>query len=248
MLNPSGRQSFAKENRNIDKVSRSIAKLCKNSNYRIIITHGNGSQVGDQLLRNEHAKRYVPRLPLYILNAETQALIGTVIETSLRNKLALLGIKRDVCVILAHVFVDKGDSAFRKPTKQVGPFYSKKELDNELKLDRFNYIKSGSRYRRVVASPKPKEILEVETIKAEFTNKIIVTCGGGGIPTIKNGKELAGINAVIDKDLTSQLLANSVGAETMIILTNAEYIYADYEKKKGRIKGGKCKDVETESG
>ena len=236
LLDPSGRQSFAKENENINRVSKDIAKLCKNSSYRIVITHGNGSQVGDEMLRNEHAKKYVPKLPLYVLNAETQALIGTVIETALRNNLALLGVKRDVCVILAHVLVDKNDKAFKKPTKQVGPFYSKKELDSELKLDKFNYIKSGSEYRKVVASPKPKGILEVGTIQAEFKKKIVVTCGGGGVPTIKKGKELAGINAVIDKDLTTQLLANSIKAETLVILTNAEYIYSDYKRKKGKIK------------
>lgn len=236
LLDPSGRQSFAKENKNINRVSRDIARLCKDGDYRIVITHGNGSQVGDEVLRNEHAKKYVPKLPLYVLNAETQALIGTVVETALRNNLILLGIKRDVCVILAHVLVERNDRAFKRPTKQVGPFYDKKELDKELKLEKFNYIKSGSKYRRVVASPKPREILEVETIRDEFSKKIIVTCGGGGVPTIKSGKGLSGINAVIDKDLTSQLLANSIKAESLVILTNADYIYADYKKKKGKIK------------
>ena len=236
LLNPSGKQSLSKENKNIDAVSKSIAKFCKGSNRTIVITHGNGSQVGDELMRNEHAKNYVPKLPLYILNAETQALIGTIIETSLRNNLSLVGSNRDVCVILAHVMVDRDDIAFKRPTKQVGPFYSKGELDDELRLDKFSYIKFGPKYRRVVASPRPKVILEAETIMTEAKRKIVVTCGGGGIPTIKTGKQLSSVNAVIDKDLTTQLLASSIGAETLVILTNAEYIYGNYEKKTNPVK------------
>jgi len=230
LLNPSGKQYISKENRNIDKVASSIARICKTS--RVIITHGNGSQIGDELMRNEHAKKFIPKHPLYILNAETQAQIGSILETSLRNK----GIKQDISVILSHVLVEKNDKAFKTPTKQIGPFYTKEELGKELKLDRFDYKKIGNKYRMVVASPKPKEILEIYSIKEAGKRGIVIACGGGGIPTIKENGQYKNVNAVIDKDLTSQLLANSVKADKLVILTNADYVYSDYKNKKGKIK------------
>lgn len=243
LLSPSGKQSFAKENRSIEKISKEIAKVCKNNNYKIVITHGNGSQVGDELMRNEHAKRYVPKLPLYMLNAETQALMGTVIETSLQNNLKLINVDKGICVILAHVLVDEKDIAFKRPSKQIGPFYTKKELEQELKLDKFAYIKSGSRYRMVVASPKPKKVIELGSIIAESDKNIVITCGGGGVPMIKRGKRLVGIDAVIDKDLTAQLLANSIGADTLVILTNADFVYKNYKKRSGKIKEIDAKEL-----
>ncbi len=236
LLSPSGKQSLSRENKNIDRVSRSIAEFYKNTRSNIVITHGNGSQVGDELMRNEHAKKYIPKMPLYLLNAETQALIGTVIETSLRNSLNSLKISKEVCVILAHALIDENDPAFKKPSKQIGPFYTEKELYDELKLSKFSYIKSSQGYRMVVASPRPKEVLEVEAIIAEVNKNIVITCGGGGIPTIKRHGALSCIDAVIDKDLTTQLLATSIGADTMIILTNVDYIYENYEKQTGKLK------------
>jgi carbamate kinase len=242
LLDPSVKQSFSKENRNIDNVSHSIAELSKKG-YKIVVTHGNGSQVGDEIMRNEHAREHVPKLPLYILNSETQASIGTVIETSLLNSFAKLNIKRDVCVNLVHVLVNEKDPAFKRPEKRVGPFYTKKELDKELALDRFSYIKSGSKYRRVVPSPRPISILELDAIKRNMDKSIVITCGGGGVPVIRKKGILYGIDAVIDKDLTSQLLATSIKADTLIILTNADYVYDDSRKKDGGIKEVTAKDL-----
>lgn len=232
LLNPSGRQSFAKENSNMDRVAASITHLSNTGRFKILITHGNGSQVGDEMMRNEHAKRYVPKLPLYALNAETQAVIGSVIATSLRNS----GIKEDVGVVLAHVLVNRSDSAFKHPTKQVGPFYSRQELNEELKLDKFEYIQSNSKYRQVVASPRPSQILELDVIRKIAKSSVVVTCGGGGVPVIKARGGFEGVDAVIDKDLTSQLLASSVNADVLVILTNAKYVYADYSRKIRPIK------------
>ncbi|MGD0728581.1 MAG: carbamate kinase [Candidatus Micrarchaeaceae archaeon] len=234
LLDPSGKQSLFNENRNMERISKSIVKLLKTN--RIILTHGNGSQVGDELARNEHSKKFMPKMPLYVINAETQAQIGTLIETSIRNSMEELGIRKDVSVILTHVLVDKNDPCFKKPSKPIGPLYTKKELQNELKLDKFDYIKIKSKYRQVVASPKPKKILEEESIKMQSKNNLVISCGGGGIPMVKRGKKLYGISAVIDKDLTAQLLASSVGAETLVILTNEHYLYKDYKKRKGLIK------------
>lgn len=236
LLDPSGRQSISREGRNMQRVSDSIARLCGSGRYEMAVTHGNGSQVGDEIERNEHAKSHVPKLPLYALNAETQATIGSVIETSLRNSLAKAGAGRGVCAILAHVLVDKRDAAFRHPAKQVGPFYSKAELRAELRLDRFSYIAKGGRYRMVVPSPTPLRILELDPIIAAARESIVVTCGGGGIPaSIENGR-VRGVNAVIDKDRTSQLLATSMGADTLVILTNADMVYRDFSDRRSGIR------------
>jgi len=236
LLNPYGKQSFDTESRNMDIVAKSIAELCRKGDYRITITHGNGSQVGDELLRNEHAKKFVPKLPFYALNAETQATVGTIIETSILNRFKKLGMQMPVSVILAHVLVDQNDSAFGRPSKQIGPFYNIKELKEELRQGRFEYVKVGKQYRRVVASPIPKRILEVGSIKECARSGVVVTCGGGGIPVISKNGRISGVNAVIDKDLTTQLLASSMSADIMVILTNSDYVYADFPRKTGAIK------------
>lgn len=225
LLSPSGRQSLSTASRNMDRVSESIARLCKRD-YQIVITHGNGSEVGDELIRSERARRYVPEYPLHILNAETQASIGTIIVTSLMNRLNAFGIRKDVCMVLAHTLVDRNDEAFKNPKKPIGPFYTKAELRSELRVSRFDYIKHGSKYRRVVASPKPLEILELNGIREAMRTGIVVTAGGGGIPVMRQGKGFKEIDAVIDKDLTSQLLANSIGADRLVVLTDVDYIYS----------------------
>ena len=224
LLDPSDAQSFRNEGRSIDKVCRSIALVAKNN--KIIITHGNGSQVGDELVRNERAKAFVPKMPLYLLSAETQASIGSMLETSLRNSLNALGIKKEVSVVFSHVLVDRNDPAFRKPTKPVGPLYTGKELKAELGIDKFHYIKVGDRYRRVVASPKPKRILELGAIEECGKNGIVIACGGGGIPVVNREDGIYGVNAVIDKDRATQLLASSLNADRMVVLTNVDYVHS----------------------
>ena len=224
LLDPSAAQSFRNEGRSIDRVCRSIARLAKKN--RVIITHGNGSQVGDELVRNERAKAFVPKMPLYLLNAETQASIGSMLETSLRNSLNSLRVKRDVSVVFSHVLVDRNDPAFKKPTKPVGPLYTERGLKAELRISKFHYIKVGSRYRRVVASPKPKRILELRAIEECSKAGIVIACGGGGIPVVNRDNDIHGVNAVIDKDRATQLLASSLNADRMVILTNVDYVHS----------------------
>ncbi len=225
LLDPSAAQSFRNEGKSMDRVSRSIAVLSKR--HRIILTHGNGSQVGDELVRNERAKKFVSKMPLYLLNAETQATVGSIIETSLRNSLHSLRIKTDVSVICTHVVVDRDDHAFRKPTKPVGPLYSERELKEELAVEKFHYIRVGSKYRRVVASPIPKRILELESIEKCSRNGIVIACGGGGIPVVDDKGSVHGVNAVIDKDRATQLLATSLNADRMVILTSVDYVHSN---------------------
>jgi len=245
LLNPSAAQSFRGEGRSIDRVSRSIALLAKR--HRIIITHGNGSQVGDELVRNERAKSFVPKMPLYLLNAETQASIGSMLETSLMNSLNVLGVRKSVSVIFSHVLVDRNDPAFKKPTKPVGPLYTGKELREELKIDKFHYIKVGSRYRRVVASPKPKRILELKSIEECSKGGIVIACGGGGIPVVDRNGGIYGVNAVIDKDRATQLLASSLNASRMVILTNVDYVYSS-SKNHVAIKRISAKELKSRIG
>ncbi len=240
LMRPSGGQAMSEEMRNIDKVVDSIALLCKKGNDRIIVTHGNGTQVGEELERNEHARKYVPELPMHLLTAETQATVGSIIATALRNRMNAHGIDRNVEVLLAHVLVGRNDPAFKKPTKQIGRLYSSAELRDELKIGRFDYVKLGSKYRKVVASPKPRAVLEADVIAKAAKHSLVITCGGGGIPVAMGNGKLAGVSAVIDKDRTTGLLASSLNADRMVILTNAEYVYESYPDKNRPIKSIKA--------
>src|ERR687895_2953066 len=188
----------------------------------VVITHGNGPQVGNTLLRQERAAEEVPPLPLWLAVAQTQAEIGALIEAELAPVAG-----RPVACLLTHVRVDPGDPAFDAPTKPVGPFYDADEAER-LERERGWQLAedSGRGFRRVVPSPVPLEIVEMESIRALLAaGAIPVAVGGGGIPvTTRNGK-LKGIDAVIDKDRASALLAKELGAERLLILTEVPAVY-----------------------
>ncbi len=243
LLDPSSKQSISSENINIHRVCRDIARLYNTGKYRIVITHGNGTQFGDELIRNEHSKAFVPKLPLYMLNAETQASIGTLIELSMRNSINRAGRGR-VSTILAHVLVDRDDSGFKRPSKPIGPFYTKAQIDRERGLHKFDYVRQDKGYRMVIASPKPVEIMERDAICSESKRGIVITCGGGGIPVVKRGKTISCVDAVIDKDRTSALLASSIGARLLVILTNADSVYVSHRGKKNKIRSVKARELE----
>lgn len=225
------------EKQNYSTLIKNIKKTCKNivsiiKNNKVVATFGNGSEIGYLLLQNEIANYKVPAMPLDILGAESQALIGYVFEEQLRNILRENKINLPVANIITQVLVDKNDSAFRKPTKPIGPFYTKKQ-SKELVKKGFKIVNDANQgYRRVVPSPLPKKIIELEVIKDLISkNVIVIAAGGGGIPVyLENGK-LKGVEAVIDKDYASQLLANSINADLLLILTGTPYIYLNYLKK-----------------
>ncbi len=224
--------TYETENKNALRAARSMVPLLKRK-VRLVITHGNGPQVGDELLRGEFAKSEIPKFPLHVLNAETQASIGTMLELAIRSELARAGLKRDIATVLTHVVVDRKDHAFTDPTKPIGPFYTKAKLNAELKKEKFDFISEEGKYRRVVASPKPLAIVEVEAIKRlTALGTIVIASGGGGIPVFKDGNAYSGAKAVIDKDRTAQLLATSMGASRLIILTNVGFVYRDYGRKR----------------
>lgn len=228
--------SFSNQYKNVKESAKSIASLISRRKIKLVITHGNGPQVGEELLRNEYAGASVSPLPLHILTAETQAFVGSMLESAIANELKRKRVKIGVGVILTHVLVDAKDAAFSRPSKPVGPFYSKDELDGKLKEGKFDYVEQGGSYRRVVASPKPLEIMEIDAIRRLLDDgRVVIAGGGGGIPVAKSKNIIEGVSAVIDKDLTSQVIADELGADKLIILTDAEYVYRDYYDKDSKI-------------
>ncbi len=230
LLNKGEEPTFEVQSKNIAKAAKSLAPILAQKGKRFLITHGNGPQVGEELLRNKYAMGHVPSLPMHLLNAETQAFIGSMLETALLNEFKKFKAKKKISTVVTHVLVDKHDKAFQNPTKPVGPFYTKKQLDSELKKEGFEFVKVEGMYRRVVASPKPLEILELEAIKRISQDEIVICCGGGGIPVLKGYGFHSG-RAVIDKDLTSALLASSINADRLMILSNIDNVFDPKTKK-----------------
>ena len=187
------------------------------------MTHGNGPQVGNELLRQERAADEAPPLPLWLAVAQTQAEIGALIAAELRGL-----VDRPVACLVTHVRVDEDDAAFDEPTKPIGPFYSQAEAE---KLERERgwtiVADAGRGYRRVVPSPRPLEIVELGPIRTLLeSGALAVACGGGGIPVVGRDGQLRGVDAVIDKDHASALLAAALGADRLVILTAREQLVA----------------------
>jgi carbamate kinase len=203
---------------------RQIARLSRK--YRIIITHGNGPQVGNLLLQQECCDT-VPQLPLEILVAQTQGQIGYMIESTLDSELMALGIsaQKPLVSLISYVVVDEKDQAFREPSKPIGPILTQESAPA------FPYPvqKTPKGYRRIVASPKPITIVEkreiTRLIEMDF---IIICCGGGGIPVIREGRTFCGVDAVIDKDLASAKLAEEVGVDIFLIATDVQGAALNY--------------------
>jgi carbamate kinase len=211
---------------------RQISRMIK-SGRMVVITHGNGPIVGNIVIRNEAARNTVPPMPLYICDADSEGGIGFMIQQTLYNQLRRIDAVRDVVTIITQVAVDGNDPAFRDPTKPIGPFYSKQEaaLLEETKGWRLKED-SGRGYRRVVPSPRPLKIIEASVIKHLALNGIIViAAGGGGVPVAETGGDLRGVDAVIDKDLSTSLLAREIGARSFINLTQVDRVYLNYGEK-----------------
>jgi carbamate kinase len=215
---------------------KNIVPLIKQG-HKIVITHGNGPQVGNILIRVEESIKKAYEIPLEVCVAESEGEIGYLLEQSLQNLLTKNKIKRPVISLLTQILVDKKDSAFKNPTKPIGPFYTKAQA-NKLKKKGWKMVNQiGRGYRRVVPSPHPKSIDDVEIINSllKKQNPVIITAGGGGIPVIKERGKLKGIAAVVDKDLASSCLAKKLNADLLIILTGEPYVYLNYKKKDQKI-------------
>ncbi|MEK6942382.1 MAG: carbamate kinase [archaeon] len=194
--------------------------------HKIAITHGNGPQVGELMLGHEIAGE---KVPLEVSVAESQGQIGYVLSQSLQNAFSKKNVSMGVAVVLTQVLVDKKDRAFKRPSKPVGPFYSKRQA-LALKKKGVRMIEDAGRgYRRVVASPVPQKIIERQAISKLFEEGVIViACGGGGIPVVESGGKISGVPAVIDKDLASALLALEISADVLLIVTSVDFVCLDF--------------------
>jgi carbamate kinase len=210
----------------------------------LVITHGNGPQVGNELLRQERAAEEAPPLPLWLAVAQTQAEIGALIAAELRPALA----EREAACLLTHVRVAVDDPAFDRPTKPIGPFYSAEQAE-QLELERgWALVSDANRgHRRVVPSPAPLEIVELAAIRQLVgAGTVTIACGGGGIPVVGRGGRLSGVDAVIDKDRASALLAGELEAERLIILTEVPAVYRNFgEQDQGEIRELSRRDAEA---
>jgi len=219
LIRPGERGTAAEQRANLRTTCEALRPLLGDG--ELVVTHGNGPQVGNELVRQERAADEVPPLPLYLAVAQTQAEIGALIE----SELAAVAERPVVCV-LTHVTVDEDDPAFGNPTKPVGPFYSEEQA-RTLESDRGWTVahEAGRGWRRVVPSPKPLGIVElaaIQTLVAAGT--IAVACGGGGIPVSSRNGHLTGLDAVIDKDRASSVLAVALGAKRLVIVTDVEAV------------------------
>jgi len=217
---------------NADEAAGQIVPLLDSYDCFMMV-HGNGPQVGQNLIRVEEAVTKVPPLPLDVCVAETQGSMGYLLEKALSNELQRKGIERDLMSVLSQVEVDAEDPAFRNPTKPIGPFYTAYRAKHLMEEERWAMVEdSGRGYRKVVASPKPKRILSVGALRALYeTGSIIIAGGGGGIPVVRalDGTH-RGVEAVIDKDRTSVLLAVALDVDDILVVTSVPCLYINFGK------------------
>lgn len=230
LLDPKQTPTVAHQFEVTARAVRPIAQLIA-SGQRVVLTHGNGPQVGFMLLRSELTRDALHEVPLDSLVANSQGSIGYMIQHELRGALSQLGSKAPVVTVVTEVEVDAGDPAFAKPSKPVGKFYDKEHADALHADHGWTLVEdSGRGYRRVVASPLPQRIVEMASIRDMIaTGMTVIACGGGGIPVCRaDDGRLRGVEAVIDKDRASALLAVDLGLERLYITTGVDTIYVDY--------------------
>jgi carbamate kinase len=241
-----GGNALAREHRpgTYDEMVRNVKIVCKqmmriiDSGHQLVITHGNGPQVGNLALQ-QAATLDVPPLPLHILGSMTQGEVGYLLQRELGNSLRAVGSKRQVASVVTQTVVDVEDPAFRRPSKPIGPFYSEVEARALETREKFEIRKVGTGvkpYRRVVPSPDPKSIVEADVISRMLgAGVIVIAGGGGGVPVIRRSTgELVGIDAVIDKDLSAEKMAEGIRADVLLILTNIDKVKLNFGKKRER--------------
>lgn len=231
ILQPGQKGTDKEQIENVYKTCKQIASLIKEG-YRVVVTHGNGPQVGNILIQNGAGADKVPAMPLDICGAESQGLIGYMMQQQLTNILNDMGIKAPVVTVVTQMVVDRNDPAFDKPTKPVGPFYSKEYAESAMAERKEHWIEDAGRgWRKVVPSPNPIKIVEIEPILDLINNGcIVIANGGGGIPVVEENGRYTGVEAVIDKDFGGERLAFYVKADTFMILTDVPKVYINYNK------------------
>jgi len=211
---------------------RSIVRMIKDG-WDVVITHGNGPQVGALVLQNQAAKDLTPEMPLGICVAESEGLIGYMVQQCLSNALQREQVEKSVIALITQVIVDPDDPSLANPTKPIGPYYSEDEALSMLK-EGYQMTRQPRGWRIVVPSPDPLRIVEGDIIRKMLDDDIVVIAsGGGGMPVIeKEGWGLDGLEAVVDKDLAAERLAEAVGAQVLLILTDVEKVYLHYNTPK----------------
>ena len=236
-LLPSGMPAeAAAQRRRIEETSAALADLVAQG-HEIIVTHGNGPQVGNILVQNEESRHLVPAMPLDVCGAESQAQIGYLLGQALRNEFGSRGIRRGVACVITQVLVDANDPAFANPTKPIGPYYSREDeiVVKRAKGWKMVYDQRGG-WRRVVPSPRPLEVIEADEIRRLIAGgQVVIGAGGGGIPVVRRDGRLVGVEAVIDKDLAAALLGRSIGWTHLVIATDVPHVAVDYGKSSQRF-------------
>ena len=219
-MRPGERGTAAEQGANLRRAVAALEPLLDQPG--LVITHGNGPQVGNELIRQERASEEAPPLPLWLAVGQTQAEIGALMAAELRPHVT------PVCV-LTHVRVAADDAAFDRPTKPIGPFYSAAEGESLQRERGWTMVSDANRgHRRVVPSPQPLEVIELDLIRLLSQSAVVIACGGGGIPVVRRGDRLTGVDAVIDKDRASALLARGLDAERLVILTEVPAVFRHF--------------------
>jgi carbamate kinase len=228
MTGPDGSATPDAQRRAVVAAVEPIADLAAGG-AQVVLTHGNGPQVGNLLIKNQLAARVVPPVPLDWCGAQTQATIGVLLLNALQRALAARDVDRQVAVVATRTLVDAADPGFTDPAKPVGRYFSARDAERFGALGQIWRSFGAKGWRRVVASPEPLEILDAPAVDALIAaGFIVVAAGGGGVPVVRENGGYRGVEAVIDKDLAAQLLARHVGASTLVIATNVEYAMAGY--------------------
>jgi carbamate kinase len=235
-LSPSGGAGTADEMRaELKRTSEPLADLVERG-VSLVISHGNGPQVGRILLQQEYAAEHVPPMPMDVCGAESQGQIGYLLVQALDSALRRRGLdKRALCVV-TQVVVDGRDPAFRRPTKPVGPSYDRPTAQRIAHETGYVFtIQPNKKWRRVVASPQPVRFVEEEPlVQIIEAGHVVVAAGGGGVPVVEHKREMRGVEAVVDKDLTAARLATLVHADTLLILTEIDRVYVGYGAPQAR--------------
>lgn len=229
ILKPGQKGAVDEQMANVNAAAKNIVKLVKEG-YGVVIAHGNGPQVGNILLQNAAAREQVPAQPLYICGAQSQGQIGYMIQQNIMNELKREGMSKPVVTLLTQVVVDPKDPAFENPSKPVGAFYTEDEAKVGMANGESWVEDSGRGWRKVVPSPRPIDVVELEEVKDLIeAGCIVISVGGGGIPVMRDEQGiLSGVEAVIDKDLASSLLAAELGADALTIATDVPNVAINF--------------------
>jgi len=230
ILQPGQEGSVDEQLDNIDATVGQIARIIADGD-RVVLTHGNGPQIGAIMIQNAAARDKVPAMPMDVCGAKSQGMLGYMIQQRLSAALKEVGVQSPIASLITQVSVDESDPAFARPTKPVGPFYSEAEARAGEEAGE-NWVNDADRgWRRVVPSPEPEGIVESESIQALVDAGVVVICGGGGgVPVVAGDSGYRGVEAVIDKDFASQALAQEIGADVLMILTDVRHVMLNYGK------------------